>query len=192
MTDARTAQELADDLRLIFTDEETDLSDGARLVISRAIGFADRLAALASQAEPVATAEVLGKTCIDGGKCHHSCESRCFRRVCCEPFSNYSGPWRYTTPPTPAQAEPTMADALAAGDGTLHGAVDYWQQRALKAEQSEDGKLLDWLDAQNLRFRMGWDVGAAPAGNVSVRVIIMGGKPIRDAIRAAIAAKEQS
>nr|WP_297388204.1 hypothetical protein [uncultured Roseateles sp.] len=29
-----------------------------------------------------------------------------------------------------AQAEPTMADAIAAGDGTLHGAIDYWQQRA--------------------------------------------------------------
>ncbi len=25
---------------------------------------------------------------------------------------------------------PTMADALAAGDGTLNGAIDYWQERA--------------------------------------------------------------
>jgi hypothetical protein len=32
------------------------------------------------------------------------------------------------------QAAPTMEDALAAGDGTLHGAIDYWQGRALKAE----------------------------------------------------------
>lgn len=32
-------------------------------------------------------------------------------------------------------AEPTMADAVAAGDGTLHGAIDYWQQRAQAAEQ---------------------------------------------------------
>lgn len=32
-------------------------------------------------------------------------------------------------------AGPTMADALAAGDGTLHGAIDYWQQRAQAAEQ---------------------------------------------------------
>jgi hypothetical protein len=28
----------------------------------------------------------------------------------------------------------TMEDAVAAGDGTLHGAVDYWQERALRAE----------------------------------------------------------
>ncbi len=28
----------------------------------------------------------------------------------------------------------TMDDALAAGDGTLHGAVDHWQERALRAE----------------------------------------------------------
>ena len=33
-----------------------------------------------------------------------------------------------------AATHPTMADALAAGDGTLHGAIDYWQQRALAAE----------------------------------------------------------
>lgn len=31
----------------------------------------------------------------------------------------------------PALPGPTMADALAAGDGTLHGAVDHWQQQAL-------------------------------------------------------------
>jgi len=33
-----------------------------------------------------------------------------------------------------APATPTMADAVAAGDGTLHGAIDRWQERALKAE----------------------------------------------------------
>ena len=27
-----------------------------------------------------------------------------------------------------------MDEAIAAGDGTLHGAIDYWQERALKAE----------------------------------------------------------
>lgn len=28
----------------------------------------------------------------------------------------------------------TMDEALAAGDGTLHGAIDHWQERALRAE----------------------------------------------------------
>lgn len=43
--------------------------------------------------------EVLGKTCIDGGKCHHYChkriDGRCFRRDFCSPFSDYNGPWAY-------------------------------------------------------------------------------------------------
>lgn len=33
----------------------------------------------------------------------------------------------------------TMDDALAAGDGTLHGAIDYWQGRALKAGTETEG-----------------------------------------------------
>lgn len=42
--------------------------------------------------------EVLGERCIDGGACHHSCEKRgrCFRRECCDPFSNYKEPWAYS------------------------------------------------------------------------------------------------
>lgn len=32
--------------------------------------------------------------------------------------------------------EPTMDDAVAAGNGTLHGAIDYWQERALRAERT--------------------------------------------------------
>lgn len=32
--------------------------------------------------------------------------------------------------------------AIAAGDGTLHGAIDYWQDRTLKAE-SENARLLN-------------------------------------------------
>ena len=29
---------------------------------------------------------------------------------------------------------PTMKDAIESGNGTLHGAIDYWQKRALDAE----------------------------------------------------------
>ena len=37
-----------------------------------------------------------------------------------------------------AQAKQTELDAaIAAGDGTLHGAIDYWQERALKAEAAK-------------------------------------------------------
>ena len=50
---------------------------------------------LAEQPQPV---EMLGETCIDGGKCHHKCTELCFRRKCCAPFSDYSGPWNYDQP----------------------------------------------------------------------------------------------
>lgn len=51
------------------------------------------------QASESTSAEVLGKTCIDGGACHHWCDEspdkRCFRRKCCTHFSNYNGAWKY-------------------------------------------------------------------------------------------------
>ncbi len=46
---------------------------------------------------------------------------------------------------------PTMEDAIAAVDGSLHAAIVYWQERATKAEAKltpaggEDGRRLDWL-----------------------------------------------
>lgn len=43
--------------------------------------------------------EKLGETCLDGGKCHHQCEHKCFRRECCGPFSDASpevkAQWEY-------------------------------------------------------------------------------------------------
>ncbi|HZW25150.1 MAG TPA: hypothetical protein VFF26_06685 [Gallionella sp.] len=56
---------------------------------------AKEYAAMLAAAPAPATAEVLGETCIDGGKCHHACADRCFRRECCAPLSGYSGPWAY-------------------------------------------------------------------------------------------------
>jgi hypothetical protein len=48
-------------------------------------------------------------------------------------------------------AEPTMEDAVAAVDGTLHGAIDHWQGRALKAEKA----LAAQADAQPVATYMG-------------------------------------
>lgn len=63
---------------------------------------------------------------------------------------------------------------------------------AAPVEQKDalDTRRLDFLDG-NSRFRMGWQVGVAPVGNVSVTSVVMGGKPIREAIDAAIAATAQ-
>ena len=64
---------------------------------------------------------------------------------------------------------------------------------ALEAAQA-DAARLDYLDG-NLRFKMGWNIGAAPAGNLSVTSVIFLGKPpvtIRQAIDAAIAAQEKT
>jgi hypothetical protein len=44
-----------------------------------------------------------------------------------------------------------MNEAIAAGDGTLHGAINYWQDRALKAEASRGltrEQVLAWLKQQ--------------------------------------------
>jgi len=60
---------------------------------------------MTTQSTPQPT-EVLGETCLDGGKCHHRCKIRCFRRECCSPFSTYSGPWAYEHPVTEQPASP--------------------------------------------------------------------------------------
>ena len=50
----------------------------------------------------------------------------------------------------------------------------------------KDAALLDWLDAKNARFRMGWRVGQAPIGNVNVHAIVQLGTSPLTSIRAAI------
>lgn len=50
---------------------------------------------------------------------------------------------------------------------------------------AEDTTRLNFLDTNVHKFRMGWRVGQAPVGNLSIQSIIMGGQPIREAIDAA-------
>ncbi|WP_372483807.1 hypothetical protein AB9H29_12215 [Stenotrophomonas sepilia] len=52
----------------------------------------------------------------------------------------------------------TMDDALAAGDGTLHGAIDHWQGRALRAEaelaaRQPVGEPIGWYTEDHLTDR---------------------------------------
>lgn len=56
-------------------------------------------------------------------------------------------------------------------------------------ELGPDAKRLDFLDAANQRFDMGWVTYVGRAGNVSVQTIATGGKKIREAIDDAIKAK---
>lgn len=60
------------------------------------------------------------------------------------------------------------------------------------ASEPDDSELLDWLDSTNKRFKMGWKVSVAPAGNCSVQSVIFLGNSepvtIRAAIRAALLA----
>jgi hypothetical protein len=49
--------------------------------------------------------EKLGSVCADGGECHHHCKEQCFRRQCCQPFSDYNGPWSYTNTNNPYAVE---------------------------------------------------------------------------------------
>jgi hypothetical protein len=62
------------------------------------------------------------------------------------------------------------------------------QSLVTSAADAMDAERLDFLDTNVHKFRMGWQVGAAPVGNLSVRAIIMGGSPIREAIDSAMAA----
>jgi hypothetical protein len=57
-----------------------------------------------------------------------------------------------------------------------------------------DAERLDFLDSKNLPLKMGWCIGVAPAGNLSVRSVIQlwdEPKPIREAIDAARQAEAQ-
>lgn len=63
------------------------------------------------------------------------------------------------------------------------------QELGAQVAANRDKARLDFLDG-NARFRMGWQIGIAPIGCLSVKSIIMGGKPIREAIDAAIEAQK--
>ena len=74
----------------------------------------------------------------------------------------------------------------------LHGELldeDQWAEcEGLLLKACADTKRLNFLDG-NLRMKMGWHVGAAPAGNLSVSSVIQPSGPmsIRTAIDAAMA-----
>ena len=50
----------------------------------------------------------------------------------------------------------TLDDAIAAGDGTLHGAIDHWQERALKAEAERDAALARVAELESLTIAQEW------------------------------------
>lgn len=108
---------------------------------------------------------------------------------------------------TPQPAEPVVnqslttepSDVLADTQRAIIEAAErrgYERGLAECTQDREDAQRLDWLDAQNARFRVGWHVGRAPAGNVRINSVIVTGRSkltsIREAIDAARAAKEES
>ena len=68
--------------------------------------------------------EELGSRCADGGKCHHSCKKRCFRRECCQPFSDYAGQWEYNDTSRQAAPASTFAGYFYLDDGVWKQAGD--------------------------------------------------------------------
>lgn len=146
--------------------------------------------------------------------CADVIEYRC-ARVCVDPATGvvYSSPYhglriRNAVPvaaqPAPAVPEVTpemIAAAEAVDDLYRMGQPKLWARvyRAMHAAapskpsvsaDAQDAKLLDFLDT-NAKFRMGWEVRVAPVGNLSIASVIMGGKTIREAIVAAIAAQSK-
>ncbi len=96
--------------------------------------------------------EVLGKTCADGGTCHHRCDERalrpelnlqpgrCFRRECCAPFSDYSGPWAYDKP---EEAMPVITARFHVEHNGVIGSTDAPVKRV---EKNDDGSLTVVID----------------------------------------------
>ena len=87
---------------------------------------------------------------------------------------------------TPAVIENFAADIAALSAPPQHSA---------DIDAMRDAARLDWLDATNAPFKIGWRAGIAPRGNVSVGTLIqLGGTitSIREAIDAAIDAALQA
>lgn len=59
--------------------------------------------------------EKLGETCIDGGKCHHKCKEKCFRREHCSPFIDYQGVWAYGEDTHELKTDPHVFQAVIDG-----------------------------------------------------------------------------
>ena len=77
--------------------------------------------------------EILGEQCIDGGKCHHQCENKCFRRECCEPFSGYVGPWSYPKPSPTAGMNIAERILHVGGRNNAAGYVEFGSIQAVEA-----------------------------------------------------------
>lgn len=84
--------------------------------------------------------------------------------------------------------EHVQAVVVEYGKACARAAVeaDRAQQAAEIERLRKDAALLDWLDAKNARFRIGWRVGQAPIGNVNVHAIVQLGTGPLTSIRAAI------
>ena len=196
MSTQRTAQELADDIcRGVseLPDRSSPEDWPEAMLVTQDELHCIVLAALASQAEPktddIALPELPEYTKF--GEYYNGHDILGFEGEQLEEFARAAviADRQRRTRPATAQAEPTMSDAIAAGDGTLHGAIDYWQQRALKAEQSEDSRRIDaW--ASNPAWRLNLWAGKWSISTPDSVLTDWLGSP-REAIDAAIAAKEQ-
>ena len=54
--------------------------------------------------------ELIGIRCVDGGKCHHLCDTECLRRDCCVPLtaSGLNDDWSIPDDDAPASGEPEV------------------------------------------------------------------------------------
>lgn len=125
-----TEREMINELRDKVIEIITDVYDKQAQICESADEIIDLVEAALSQqqeAEPVGYLSDANAGALREGR---------NTRIYAEPT-----PWVhrpvFLRPPKPAAQPVTMDDAIAAGDGTLHGAIDYWQQRALKAEAAQ-------------------------------------------------------
>ncbi len=91
--------------------------------------------------------EVLGESCIDGGKCHHNgyCtgEGKCFRRECCSPFTGYEGPWKYEEEP-----EPVVGTGIYVEGKVVAWFADFTEEAREWCTENHFGQWLAWRSTQ--------------------------------------------
>lgn len=99
-------------------------------------------------------------------------------RVCRDRFAYYVDYHSQRGDAVKAAVNQRFVDIANAALANSKGAEEIEQLR-------KDAERLNWLDATNRRFHMGWYAGIAPVGNVMISSVVMGTTDIRSAIDSA-------
>lgn len=143
-------EEYALELKKLGQDSTAEGCKASAYVMKAMVEAAECAQRAAPAADAAVVAEKLGETCMDDGKCHHQCKTRCFRRECCGPLSG-SGltmeQWRYPSQSTGDSVRVEGGEAMA--------------------ERTREGSRADWWFADN-NLPVGTKLYTRPAASAPV------------------------